>query len=326
MDKNEYPSLKDAHIGDRFTRPLLIETIKTEVAQNGKPYLKLTVTDGDSSQMIVMFNTTAETLAAQGVSADTLVDMDLTVSDYRGSNSFNVNSVRPTQDVDADIRDYIKLPPLDIDEMYTELCGLVRSSAAETESFDDTIAALTLDILAKYEQSYKRSAAAVSMHHSLRGGLLYHCYRMVKAADALCGVYTALDRELLICGAALHDIGKLWEYSTSEAGKAEFTVSGALFGHLYMGASLIKGFTAGRKCDPERVQLLIHMILSHHGTREFGAVTLPATAEAIALSHIDDIDAKMDMCETNYSAMEPGTMTAKKVFALDTNLYKPKFK
>ena len=133
------------------------------------------------------------------------------------------------------------------------------------------------------------SSAAISMHHDLRGGLLYHSYRMVKAADALCGVYTDLDRELLLCGTALHDIGKVWEYKTSISGDAAFTASGVLFGHLYMGAALIKGFTADGNYNKEKVQLLIHMILSHHGTQEWGAVSCPAIPEAFALHYIDDL-------------------------------------
>ena len=169
------------------------------------------------------------------------------------------------------------------------------------------------------------SSAAISIHHNLRGGLLYHSYRMVKAADALCGVYTNLDRELLLCGTALHDIGKVWEYKTSISGDAEFTASGVLFGHLYMGASLIKGFTADGNYNKEKVQLLIHMILSHHGTQEWGAVSCPAIPEAFALHYIDNLDAKMYMCEEHYEELEPGEITEKKPFGLDNRIYKPNF-
>ncbi len=92
-----------------------------------------------------------------------------------------------------------------------------------------------------------------------------------------------------------------------------------------MGASLIKQFTAGHNYDPEKVQMLIHLILSHHGQREWGAVTLPAIPEAVMLHNIDDIDAKMYMCESNYQHMDGGEMTEKRVFGLDTNLYKPQY-
>ena len=321
----EYKKLADAQIGDNFTRPLLIDSIKTEIASNGNPFLKIAVTDGETMQGIVLFDTTIETLAAQGIKADILADIDLMVESYRGNKSFKIVSMKPTDDPDADIKDYIKLPPVDIDLMYNEIIEKIKGAVQTFDGKYEPLADLTVSILKKYEEGYKRSSAAISMHHNLRGGLLYHSYRMVLAAEALCSVYTSLDKELLICGAAIHDIGKLWEYNTSEAGNAEFTPSGVLFGHLYMGASLIKQFTAGHNYDPEKVQMLIHLILSHHGQREWGAVTLPAIPEAIMLHNIDDIDAKMYMCESNYEHMDGGEMTEKRVFGLDTNLYKPQY-
>jgi 3'-5' exoribonuclease len=147
---------------------------------------------------------------------------------------------------------------------------------------------------------------------------------MVKTASAICDIYEKLDRELLICGAALHDIGKIWEYKTSAAGEAEFTPSGVLFGHLYLGASLIKQYTEGGSYNTDRVQQLTHMLLSHHGTREFGAVVCPATAEAFALYYIDNLDAKLYVCEDACEILEPGTITDKKPFGLDNRLYRPK--
>ena len=321
----EYKKLAEAQIGDNFTRPLLIDSIKTEIASNGNPFLKIAVTDGETKQSIVLFDTTIETLAAQGIKADILADINLMVESYRGNKSFKIVSMKPTDDPDADIKDYIKLPPVDIDLMYNEIIEKIKGAAQTFEGKYESLADLTVSILKKYEDGYKRSSAAISMHHNLRGGLLYHSYRMVLAAEALCTVYTSLDKELLICGAAIHDIGKLWEYNTSEAGNAEFTPSGVLFGHLYMGASLIKQFTAGHNYDPEKVQMLIHLILSHHGQREWGAVTLPAIPEAVMLHNIDDIDAKMYMCESNYEHMDGGEMTEKRVFGLDTNLYKPQY-
>ena len=146
---------------------------------------------------------------------------------------------------------------------------------------------------------------------------------MVQAADALCRVYDGLDRELMVCGAALHDIGKIWEYRTSVTGDAQITSSSVLLGHLYMGASLIKGYTTGQNYNREKVQMLIHMILSHHGTREFGAVVCPATPEAFVLHYIDNIDAKLYMCEAFYEELGPGEFTEKKPFGLDNRIYRP---
>ena len=183
-----------------------------------------------------------------------------------------------------------------------------------------------LKILEDNKEHYMSSSAAISIHHNIKGGLLYHSYRMVKAADALCKVYSILDRELLICGAALHDIGKIWEFNTSAAGSAETAKPGVLFGHLYMGAALIKDYTKGMDYSKEKVQMLIHLILSHHGTQEFGAVACPATPEAFALHNIDELDARIYMCEDHFEKLAPGEFTEKKPFGIDNRLYKANYR
>ena len=121
---------------------------------------------------------------------------------------------------------------------------------------------------------------------------------------------------------------KIWEYSTSEAGDAAFTSSGVLFGHLYMGASLIKGFSHVKDTAPyhsEKVQLLIHLILAHHGTQEWGTVACPAIPEALVLHYIDNLDAKMYMFEEQYESMDAGELSDKKPFGLDNRVYKAKY-
>ena len=125
--------------------------------------------------------------------------------------------------------------------------------------------------------------------------------------------------------ALLHDIGKIWEYDTSATGDAEFTASGVLFGHLYLGASLIKKYTEGKNYNREKVQLLIHMILSHHGTQEWGAVACPSIPEAFALHYIDNLDAKMYVCEEFYEQLDPGAISEKRPFGLDNRIYRPRY-
>ena len=254
-----------------------------------------------------------------------------------------MSNLAPTSDTTLSVADFVKLPPVDLDTMYNEIISMLTAAGSSSDvengeqaeneevgtvNSSDThvpISDLVIRILTKYKDAYMTSSAAVSMHHNLRGGLLYHSYRMVKAADAICNVYTNLDRELLMCGAAIHDIAKIWEYDTSESGDAALTSRGVLFGHLYMGASLIKGFTAGHDYNKEKVQMLIHMILSHHGTQEWGAVACPAIPEALALHYIDNLDAKMYMFEEQYENLAEGEISEKKVFGLDNRVYKPKY-
>ena len=317
-----YPKLTDAEIGSNLSRPLLLSAIEENTDRNGKAFVKVTLKDGFSDVTALMFATSAADLEARLIVPNTVVDADLAVSEYQGSKSYKVSNLAPAADTTLSVADFVKLPPVDLDTMYSEIISMLTSVAGSDAS---PISDLAIRILTKYKDAYMTSSAAVSMHHNLRGGLLYHSYRMVKAADAICNVYTALDRELLMCGAAIHDIAKIWEYDTSESGDATFTSRGVLFGHLYMGASLIKSFTAGHDYNKEKVQMLIHMILSHHGTQEWGAVACPAIPEAMALHYIDNLDAKMYMFEEQYESLMEGEISDKKVFGLDNRVYKPKY-
>lgn len=322
MGKKKYTSLTEMQINDSQTRPVMISAINEGISKNGKPFLKISVKDGQSEQTALYFDISAAQLSDMGIKKDMIVDAEISVSEYLGARSYKIKDIRPTQDPDVSMNDFIRLPPVDQNVMYQEICQLIRSAANDYDGKYQPLSDLALDILEHYRERYMNSSAAVSMHHNLRGGLLYHSYRMIKAADALCGVYDILDRELMMCGTALHDIGKIWEYDTSFSGTAEFTASGILFGHLYLGASLIKKFTDGKNYHKEKVQMLIHMILSHHGQHEWGAVTCPSTPEAFALHYIDNLDAKIYTCEDYFQNMSSGTITEKKPFGLDNRLYK----
>ncbi len=316
MDKNAYRKFTDVQVGESFSRPVLVSAIRESVDKNGNTFVKITMKDGFSEITPMMFT-------QLGVYEDNVADVRISVSEYNGGKSYRIDKIAPNNDSDVAPGDFMKLPPCDPEKMFSEICALVEACANDCGGKYDTISALTLKILNDKKERYITSSAAVSMHHNMRGGLIYHSYRMVKTANAVCDIYEKLDRELLVCGAALHDIGKIWEYKTSSTGEAEFTSSGVLFGHLYLGASIIKKYTEGENFSTERVKLLTHLLLSHHGTREFGAVVCPATPEAFALFYIDNLDAKLYVCEDAYEILDPGTITDKKPFGLDNRLYRP---
>ncbi len=324
MDKEDYIKFSEADMGSTLTRPVLVSSINENVARNGKPFVKLTLKDGFSEQVATMFDTTAEDLEQSGISKNTVADVELSVGEYQGSKSFKVNSIRPNDNPLLSINDFTKVPPFDMDFMYDKICELIKDAADKNLRKYTPLSELALHILSDYKKRYMTSSASVTMHHNLRGGLLYHSYRMVRTANAICSIYS-LDRELMLCGAALHDIGKIWEYDTSATGDAEFTASGVLFGHLYLGASLIKKYTEGKNYNREKVQLLIHMILSHHGTQEWGAVACPSIPEAFALHYIDNLDAKMYVCEEFYEQLDPGAISEKRPFGLDNRIYRPRY-
>ncbi len=332
MALNDYTKFNDVAVNGSVQRPALVSSIKEALDKNGNTYVKVTLRDGFTDISAMMFKTDKVILEEQGIVEGGIADVTVSVSEYNGGKSYRLDRVAPCSDHDLTVADFIKAPPVGIDKMYDEICEIISKYENDEDGKYISIAELTLTMLKKNKQNYITSSAAVSMHHNMKGGLLYHSYRMVKSAEALCGVYDILNPELMVCGAALHDIGKIWEYSTNSVGEAEFQKAGILMGHAYIGASIIKSYVTlleksnpNKKCNIEKVQLLVHMILSHHGTHEFGAVVCPATAEAFALHFIDNIDAKLYVCEENYSVLDSGSITDKRPFGLDNRIYKPNF-
>ncbi len=324
-ENTEYTAFSDAVIGSTLSRPALCSAVAENIAKTGKTFVKISLKDGKTEITAMMFDTSAAMLEEKGVRAETVVDVKLAVGEYQGAKNFKITDIRPCADPDIKPESFIKLPPVDRTLMYNEICDSVRKFIPGTPGKYTSIAEMTLKILTDKKDAYMSSSAAVGMHHNLLGGLLYHSYRMVKAADVLCGVYTVLDRELMICGAAMHDLGKIWEYATTSSGDASFTREGVLYGHLYMGAECIRNTARECGCDPERVRMLVHMILSHHGTQEWGAVQTPATPEAYALHYIDNLDAKIYVCEEAYELLNAGELTEKKPFGLENRIYKPDY-
>lgn len=142
-----------------------------------------------------------------------------------------------------------------------------------------------------------RAPAGIRNHHAYLGGLLEHVVTMLDAADRLTPLYPALDRDVVLMGIFLHDIGKVRELGYGRV--FSYTDEGQLVGHLVIGVEMLNEKVVkvpdltGEPFPTELLLRLKHMIVSHHGTYEFGSPKLPMTAEAIALHHLDNFDAKV---------------------------------
>ncbi|HEV8060452.1 MAG TPA: OB-fold nucleic acid binding domain-containing protein [Gemmataceae bacterium] len=148
----------------------------------------------------------------------------------------------------------------------------------------------------EFVRDLMQAPAGVRNHHAYLGGLLEHVVTLMDAADRLISLYPDLDRDLLLTGVFLHDIGKIRELSYRKV--FSYTDEGQLVGHLIIGVEMLNEKVAkvpdltGEPFPRELLLRLKHMIVSHHGTHEFGSPKLPMTPEAIALHHLDNLDAK----------------------------------
>jgi 3'-5' exoribonuclease len=146
---------------------------------------------------------------------------------------------------------------------------------------------------AELVERFKRAPAAKSMHHAYLGGLLEHTVGVAGLALRIGEHYPELDRDLLLAGAILHDLGKVREFVYDLV--IDYSHEGRLLGHMVQGVEIVEEKLRSLKTFPaEDALLLKHLILSHHGEAEFGAVKLPMTREAVALHCADDLDAKMN--------------------------------
>ncbi|MGA8075468.1 MAG: HD domain-containing protein, partial [Candidatus Acidiferrales bacterium] len=147
----------------------------------------------------------------------------------------------------------------------------------------------------------KRAPAAMTMHHAYIGGLLEHVVSLIELSRLVASHYPELNRDLLLAGIVLHDIGKIEELSCARG--FGYTTEGQLLGHIALGQAIVRRKIEAISDFPRPLAAVIeHLILSHHGSLEFGSPRLPLTREAVALHFLDDLDSKMAAIETTMAS------------------------
>ena len=190
------------------------------------------------------------------------------------------------------------------------------TALCEDKIEDGPLRSATLSVLNGREAAVKRWPAASRNHHAYAGGLLEHTLSVARTAAWLCekyaGLYPELDPPLCcdaaLAGAVLHDVGKLEELDGNPAG-ADYTPAGRLLGHILIGRDWFNAAAGAAGVDPELKLRTEHVIVSHHGTREFGSPAEPLTPEALIVQHADDLDAKFRMA-VDALGSEPGPPAA----------------
>jgi 3'-5' exoribonuclease len=238
------------------------------------------------------------------------------VDEFKGKLQLNVSKVERLDPEKVDLGDFQRHTGRDIEAMWSELRERV-------EGFSDAdLRRLVLAFLDDPEiaRGYRLAPAAKLMHHAWIGGLLEHVVDLLKFCDLAAGHFPFIHRDLLMTGAILHDIGKIYELSWRRG--IEYTLEGRLIGHISIGTRLLNEKANALPDFPERVRTLVeHMILSHHGSYEFGSPKLPMLPEAVLLHYLDDVEAKMlairEACQPENA---PPPVVVDRVRALDRAL------
>ena len=241
-----------------------------------------------------------------------------TIQEYNGRLQLRVEKWRLCTDEDpVDMNALVPCAPRKPEEMFKEIEDTLESFTNED------LKKLTRGMLDIAGDRLKWFPAAQRMHHAERSGLLHHTTDMLRLARALLGLYPWLNRDLLLAGVIIHDLGKIDEMKSDRTGNVtDYTRDGQLLGHLVRGITNLNRVAAETGVTGESLVLLEHMLLSHHGESEYGSPKPPMFAEAEALHWIDIMDARMNAMKTVTDKTPPGAFS-EKIFSLDRRVYHP---
>jgi len=257
------------------------------------------------------------------IPADGFLHVKGRTEDYRGTLQLIIDACRPYPAEKADLADFLPVSDKDIEQMWAEMVEILRKIK------DKHLRLLIKEFISDREfvAAFKRAPAAMQMHNPFIGGLLEHTLSMARAAVALLGLYPKLNADLVLAGVFLHDIGKTAELSAGVT--MNYTDRGQLIGHITIAAIWVAekaAAVAAETSEPfpqKTLDLLQHIILSHHGVHEFGSPKLPAIPEAFLIHYLDNIDAKMFMTTNAVeSDPDPNASFTSYLKGLQTRIYK----
>jgi 3'-5' exoribonuclease len=266
--------------------------------KNGEPYLTLTIVDRSGGIKGVVWDNVK--LISKGFATGDYVRLKGNVSQYRDTLQLVVRHIEPVDVDQIDARDFLPATDRDVDQMFDQLIQI--SKTVENKHLAALLDAFFSD--ESFFPLFKKAPAAKKMHHAYLGGLLEHTLSIVRLSQTISGHYKGVDSDLLIAGGVLHDIGKVHEllYETH----IDYSDSGRLLSHIVIGVEMLEKKIATIHGFPEELSVLLkHMVISHHGTREFGSPEPPKTLEAIILYYLDDLDAKVTGVRSFMDAEDP---------------------
>lgn len=278
-------TIGEFEVGDRITgtfaaRDKALASFKSKPGQ----YLSLTLADATGTIPARMWDNAEE--AAELFGAGDAVTVRGVVEEYRGQKQLVIERLKKAEPEEVERADLVPRSSRDLDALRTRLLETVRSvrephlRALLDHFFGDP------EFLARF----CRAPGAKSLHHSHLGGLLEHTVGVIEILETVARIHPELDRDLLMAGAILHDLGKVAELECGTA--IEYTDRGRLVGHTVLTDRMVTRVIDSLEGFPEELaNRLTHLLLSHHGQREYGAPVLPMTAEACALHYADNLDA-----------------------------------
>lgn len=286
--------MKDFYIGDcaRHENKIITSTFVVVAKQikpkkTGEPYLALTLGDRSGQVEAKMWDNVDDVLEA--FEQDDFLKVKGLINKYKQRFQLTIHKLRKLGESEIDFSDYLPKTSKDIDELWRALTNFVATFR------NPHLRALVQAFMADPEIAapYRNAPAAKTLHHAYIGGLLDHVVSLFRSCDLMCQNYPQINRDLLLTGAFLHDIGKIHELTYNRS--FSYTTKGQLLGHMIIELEMLQAKLALVPGFPEELKTMVeHLIISHHGQYEFGSPKLPMFPEALMLHYLDDLDSKME--------------------------------
>ncbi len=281
------PQIRELEPNKIATGTFLVQAKEIRQKKSGEPYLSLLLGDRSGELDAKMWDNVADVMHT--FERDDFVRVKGLLQIYNNRPQFTIHKMQRVDDATVDLADFLPASARDPDQMLEQLRGITASMKnAHLRALVDLFLADE-----KIAAKLKRAPAAKFIHHAFLGGLIEHILSLCELCRLAAGHYSSVDLDLMLAGAVLHDIGKIDELSYQRS--FSYSSDGQLLGHITIALRMIEEKLRCLPDFPPRLRTLVeHLVLSHHGSLEFGSPKLPMFPEALLLHYLDDMDAKME--------------------------------
>ena len=276
-----------------ITSSFVVASKQVKAKKNGEPYLALILADRSGQIEAKMWDNVDEFILA--FEQDDFLKVKGLVNKYKNRFQLTIHKLRRMDEGDIDFTDYLPKTSKDIGELWRTLTEFVATF--QNPHLKSLVELFMAD--PEMAERYRNAPAAKTLHHAYIGGLLDHVVSLFRSCDLITRNYPQVNRDLLLTGAFLHDIGKIQELTYNRA--FSYSTRGQLLGHMIIELEMLQAKLAKLPGFPEELKILLeHMIISHHGQYDFGSPKLPMFPEALMLHYLDDLDSKMEAMRAHF--------------------------